>query len=326
MRAVVCRELGPPSALVVETVADPVPGPGQVLVKVAASGVNFVDGLFVQGRYQIKPPVPFIAGSEVAGTVAAVGPDAPFGAPRVGDRVVAIAGLGGFAELVAVAAEAVAVLPADLTMTQGATFTQSYCTAWFALVRRAALRRGESVLVYGAGGGVGLAALDTARAVGAVGIAVASSEAKREAARAAGAAHTIDPGTETVKARARELAGGTGVDVVFDPVGGALAEPGLRALGDGGRYLVVGFASGTIPSLALNQILLRNRAVLGVDWGAWAMANPGEHQALFDEVLGQAATGRLRPPEPTRYPLEQAAQALEDLLERRALGKLALVP
>ncbi len=326
MRAVVCNELGPPSALVVETVADPVPGPGQLLVEVAAAGVNFVDGLFVQGRYQIKPPVPFVAGSEVAGTVVAVGPDAPNGAPRVGDRVVAVVGLGGFAEKVAVGAGAVAILPDALTMTQGATFVQSYCTAWFSLVRRAALRRGESVLVLGAGGGVGLAAIDTAHALGAVAIAVASSEVKREAARAAGAAHAIDPGTDTVKERARELAGGTGVDVVVDTVGGELAEPALRALGDGGRYLVVGFASGTIPRLPLNQILLRNRTVLGIDWGAWAMAHPADQRSLLDEVLGLAAEGKLRPPEPARYPLDRAAEALDDLLERRALGKLVLVP
>ncbi len=286
MRAVVCRELGPPSALTVgDQPPPPPPGAGQVTIDVEAAGVNYVDALFVQGRYQIKPALPFVPGSEIAGTVSAVGDGVtPL---AVGDRVLASCGLGGFAEQVSVGVASVSRIPANLDATRAATFTQSYATALFALRNRAGLAPGETVLVLGAGGGVGLAAIDVARAMGARAIGAASSPAKREAATAIGAEATIDTLGESLKDRARELAHAlaasgsgdrrvTGVDLVFDPIGGDLADPALRALGDGGRYLVIGFASGTIPSLALNQVLLRNRSVVGVDWGAWALARADE--------------------------------------------------
>lgn len=324
MRAVCCSELGPPSSLTVQTVPDPVPGTGQVLVEVAAAGVNYVDALFVQGRYQIRPALPFVPGSEIAGTVIALGPGVGPGGPAVGDRVLASVGLGGFAERAVVAADAVSPLPGALDFARGATFAQSYCTALFALARRAGLEPTETVLVLGAGGGVGLAAIEVARCLGAVPLGAASTPEKRRAATAAGAAHVIDPGTEPLKERARQLAGGTGVDLVIDPVGGELAEPALRALGDRGRYVVIGFASGSIPSLPLNQVLLRNRSVIGVDWGAWAMTHPGEQRQLLEELLGLVAAGRLHPPAPTTYDLSEAASALEALLGRRVVGKVAL--
>lgn len=324
MRAVVCRELGPPSALTLEERPDPVAGAGTAVVAVEAAGVNYVDALFIEGRYQIKPPLPFTPGSEIAGVVVAVGEGV--GTVAVGDRVLASTGLGGFATHVVVPAASLHRLPDSMDTLRAATFTQSYCTALFALRRRGALVPGESVLVLGAGGGVGLAAVDVATALGARVVAVASSEAKRAAALGAGAVAAVDPGREDLKARARELAGGTGVDLVVDPVGGDLAQASLRALGDGGRYLVIGFASGTIPSLPLNQVLLRNRSVVGVDWGAWAMGHGTEQEALFGELLGLVAAGRLHPVAPSTFGLDEVAAALDSLTDRRAVGKVAIVP
>jgi NADPH2:quinone reductase len=318
-----CRELGPASGLVVEELDDPDAGPGQVVVAVEAAGVNYVDALFIEGRYQIKPALPFIPGSEVAGVIAALGPGVEgFG---VGDRVLASVGLGGFASRVVVAATSLFALPANLDTPRAATFTQSYSTALFSLRERGRLRPGEKVLVLGAGGGVGLAAIDVAVALGATVIAAASTEAKRQAARDAGASATIDSTSEPLKDRARSLAGGTGVDLVVDPVGGGLAEAALRATGDLGRYLVIGFASGGIPSLPLNQVLLRNRSVVGVDWGAWALNHGDAQQALLSELLGLVGSDRLHPVAPTTYPLEQVAVALDALTGRRVVGKMAVV-
>lgn len=324
MRAVVCNELGPPSVLTIEERPDPTPGPGQVLIEVEACGVNFVDALFVAGEYQIKPPVPFVPGGEVAGTVTAVGEGVT--GPRVGERVLASIGLGGYASHVVCGAAQASRLPDELDAARAAAFTQSYCTALFALGRRAGVSDGEVVLVLGAGGGVGLAAIDVAVSFGARAIAVASSDDKRAAALAQGAEAAIDPTTEDLKARARELSGKEGVDVVIDPVGGDLAEPALRALGNFGRYCVIGFAAGSIPRLPANQVLLRNRTVLGIDWGAWGMADPAGNQALLGEGLSLVGAGRLHPVAPTTYPLEDVSRALEDLQGRRITGKVVLVP
>ncbi len=303
---------------------DPEPGPGEVAVAVEAAGVNFVDGLFVAGQYQIKPSLPFVPGSEVAGHVVAVGPDV--GGLALGDRVLASVGLGGFASRVVVPATAAIVLPEGLDAPRAATFTQSYSTSLFALRDRAHAAPGETVLVLGAGGGVGLAAIGVARALGCRVLGAASSADKRDAALAAGAEAVVDPAAEPLKEAARAWAGGTGVDLVVDPVGGPLAEQSLRALGDRGRYLVIGFASGDIPSVPLNQVLLRNRTVLGIDWGIWAMTHPAEQRALLDNLLEMVAAGSLDPVHPAEYPLENVARALEDLLGRRAVGKIALVP
>jgi NADPH2:quinone reductase len=289
---------------------------------VRAAGVNYVDALFVAGQYQIKPPLPFTPGSEVAGIVVEVGDGVERFAP--GDDVVAMPGLGGFAELVAVGEPQVAPMPRELSFAQGATFVQSYCTALFALRERARLVEGERVLVLGAGGGVGLAVVDVATALGARVIAAASSADKRAATEAMGAEATIDTSTEDVKVRARELSDGA-VDVVVDPIGGELAEPALRALGWLGRYLVIGFAAGAIPRLPANQVLLNNRSVVGVDWGAWTMRDPEGHRRLLDDALVLVSSGRLHPVAPTEYPFDDAAVALNALLQRRVIGKLALV-
>jgi NADPH2:quinone reductase len=299
-----------------------------VVVAVEAAGVNYVDALFVAGQYQIKPPLPFVPGSEVAGRIHAMGDGVEAGASglAVGQRVLANTGLGGYAGRVAVGTGAVVPLPDRLGAPQAATFTQSYSTSLFALRDRAHVAPGETVLVLGAGGGIGLAAIGVAVALGCRVLGVASSEEKRSAAKAAGAEAVLDPATQSVKDVAREWAGRTGVDAVVDPVGGDLAEPSLRALGDGGRYLVIGFASGAIPALPLNQVLLRNRTVLGIDWGIWAVRHPEEQGSLLADLLAMVEAGAIEPVRPTEYPLGDVARALEDLLQRRAVGKIALIP
>ena len=309
MRRVVCEAVGDLDQLKVIDEDPPVPGAGQVLIDVAAAGVNFVDGLFVQGLYQIKPPTPFTPGSEVAGVVAALG-DGVAGsgvAVAVGDRVMVQLGLGGYAEQVVASVASLVPLPDGLSFGQAATLVQSYATMLFAFTRRTVVSPG------------------VARALGLRAIAAASSADKLSRARAAGAEAGIDTVGEDVKVRARELSGG-GVDLVVDPVGGPLAEPALRALRVGGRYLVVGFAGGEIPRLPANQVLLNNRTVVGVDWGAWTMQQPDAHNALLTELLTMVATHRLHPTEPTTYPLTQAAQALTALAHRQVTGKVALVP
>jgi NADPH2:quinone reductase len=308
----------------VEERPDPEPRPGQVVVDVEAAGVNYVDALFVAGQYQIKPPVPFVPGTESAGTVSGVG-DGVQGV-ALGKRVLVSAGLGGFATKVAAAASAVTMVPDVLDSARAATFNQSYSTCLYALRNRAAVEVGESVLVLGAGGGIGLAAIGVARALGCRVLGAASTDEKRAAALAAGAEAVLDPGAEPVKDAARSWAGGTGVDVVIDPVGGALAEASLRALGDHGRYCVIGFAAGEIPSIPLNQVLLRNRTVLGIDWGIWAMQHADAQRALLGDLLDMVAGGRIDPVRPNEYPLEDVARALEDLLGRRVVGKVALIP
>jgi NADPH:quinone reductase len=323
MRAVVCQAFGPIDQLVIEDRPSPPCGPGSVRLAVRASGVNFVDGLFVQGRYQIKPPLPFVPGGEVAGVVTEVGDGVPD--VHVGDRVFVSIGLGGFADEVVTPASRVVPVPDALTDGQAATFVQSYLTGWFALRERARVHAGQWLMVLGAGGGVGLAAVDIGRAMGLRVIGVASSDDKRAAAAAQGAEVTLDPAAGPLKDAAREASGG-GVDVVYDPVGGDLAEQGLRALGEDGQLVVIGFASGTIPKLPANQVLLRNRRVTGVDWGAWAGRHPTENRQMLDDVLAAIVAGDLHPVEPTAYRLDDVARALTDLEERRITGKVCLVP
>lgn len=329
MRAVVCHELGPVEDLRAEEQPDLTPTAGSVVVEVEAAGVNYVDALFVQGQYQIKPQTPFVPGGEVSGVVAAVGEGVD--GVAAGDRVIASVGLGGFATQVVARPGQLFVIPATMSSTQAAAFTQSYCTALFSLRDRAAVQPGEWVLVLGAAGGVGRAAIDVAKALGARVIAGASSAERVATCIAAGADAGIDYSTDDLKTRARELAvaGGStsgGVDIVVDPVGADRAEPALRSLGYDGRYLVIGFAGGDIPRLPINQILLRNRRVVGVDWGAWMLGHADEQRALLEELLEMVAGGRLHPPEPTARPLADAGAALADLLAGAVTGKLVLTP
>lgn len=312
----VCREFGPLSDLVVEEAPDLSAGPGEVVVDVEAAGANFVDALMVQGRYQLKPPLPFTPGMEVAGTVRGTG-----------DRVLALCWSGGYASQVVVPDASVVPIPDGVSVGQAATLVQSYATMLFALTRRTSVAPGEWVAVLGAGGGVGLAAIDVARALGARVVACASSASKLDAAKAAGAEATVayeDPGVD-LKAAIREATGG-GADVVVDPVGGDKAEPALRALRWMGRYVVLGFASGGIPSLPANQVLLNNRTVVGVDWGAWTFRDAAANSALVSELVGMVADGRLRPVEPVAYALGDVVRCLSDLQGRRVTGKAVLTP
>jgi len=323
MRAVVCTSFAPLDQLVIGERSSTPLAAGQVRVRVTAAGVNFVDALLVQGLYQIKPPLPFVPGGETVGIVTELGEGVT--SHSLGDRVLITSGFGGFAtEMISAASRAV-IVPPSLTDGQAATFMQSYMTAYFALVHRAKMQPGQWLLVLGAGGGVGLAAVDVGRALGLKVIAAASSAAKREMAQSRGAVAVIDSSSDDVKARAKEISG-DGVDAVYDPIGGKLGEECLRSLREDGQFIVIGFASGDIPKLPANQVLLRNRRVTGVDWGAWVGRNPAENQALVLQVLAKIAAGELNPVEPVSYPFEQAAQALADQQQRNVVGKAVLIP
>jgi NADPH2:quinone reductase len=323
MRTVVCNELGPLSGLAIEERGEPTPGEGQVVVDVRAAGVNFVDGLLCQGRYQIKPTIPFVPGGEIAGEVSAVGSGVT--GVSIGDRVIAFTGFGGFAEQVVISAPTLVTMPDALGFGQAATLIQSYGTILFALTRRTSIKPGDWVLVLGAGGGVGLAAIDVARALGARVIAAASTKEKLDMAVAMGAEATIAYEDEDLKVRAREISGG-GVDVVIDPVGGRHSEPALRSTGPFGRFCVIGFASGPIAPVPLNQVLLNNRTVVGVDWGAWTFRDPIGNRRLLDELMGLISDGQLHPTVPSEYPLDQASSVMSGLIDRTLAGKVVLIP
>lgn len=323
MRAIVCHDFSAPLRL--EEIEAPTPGPGEIAVRVEACGVNFVDGLIVTGKYQIKPALPHTPGFEVAGVVDVLGPGAEGFAP--GDRVFATSGLGGggYAERVVVDQTQVFHLPLSMTAGQGATFVQGYCTALFALTERIRLQPGSTLLVLGASGGVGRAAVDVGKALGARVIAAASSDERLAACTDIAPDGLINYGVEDLKARARELSEG-GVDVVFDPLGGNHAQVGLRSLRDDGTLLIVGFASGTIPQLPANHVLLRNRRVVGVDWGGWRTAHPAAQGDLMARLLEMADSGRLHPREPAQYAFADASRALADVNGRRVVGKVVLIP
>ncbi|MFV0316027.1 MAG: NADPH:quinone oxidoreductase family protein [Microthrixaceae bacterium] len=321
MRAVVCNRLGTPDTVGIETTEPPELAPDRVRVQVAAAGVNFVDGLFVSGEYQIKPSLPFTPGSELAGAVSAVGGDVT--GWSVGDRVMASIGLGAFTSEIDLNPGQLLRTPERLSDAQAATLGQSYATAWFSLTRRTSVSAGEWIVILGASGGVGLASLDVAKALGLNTIAAASSRERLDRCIRRGAHEVIDYSGEDLKARVREITGG-GADIVIDPVGGDRTEEALRALGDFGRLLVIGFAAGEIPRLPANQVLLRNRSALGVDWGIWALTNPALNAAMMGEVLEAIEAGSLDPVEPDTRPLEEAGSAMADLLEHRVQGKLCL--
>ncbi|MGB3410844.1 MAG: NADPH:quinone oxidoreductase family protein [Microthrixaceae bacterium] len=321
MRAVVCHTLNGPEGLVIEQLPSPECPDDRIRVHVWASGLNYVDALFVQGLYQLKPALPFIPGSEVAGEITEVGSNVT--GWKVGDRVFASIGLGGFAGEVVVNPAQLIRIPDRLSYGQAATMTQSYATAWFALTRRISVQADDWMVVLGAAGGVGLAMIDVGRAIGAKVIAAASTDEKLQLCIERGAHGVIKYSEEDLKNRIRELTGG-GADIVVDPIGGNQSEAALRGLTDGGRFLVVGFASGTIPNLPANQILLRNRNVVGVDWGSWAMTQPDLNEALLNEVVEAVDSGVLTPIEPTEYPLSEVSTALRDLLERKLSGKACL--
>jgi NADPH:quinone reductase len=322
MRAVLCKEFGPPESLEVAQVDEPAAGPGQVLVDVHACGVNFPDVLMIQDKYQFKPPLPFSPGGEVAGIVREIGEGVDVVVP--GDRVLASVGWGGFAERVAAPAGSVVKLPDGVDLIEASAFLMTYGTSHYALKDRGALQPGETLLVLGAAGGVGLSAVELGRAMGARVIAAASSDDKLALCRERGADETINYDTEDLKARVKELTAGHGVNVIYDPVGGDYAEPALRTIAWDGRYLVIGFTAG-IPRIPLNLTLLKSCQVVGVFWGAFVGREPERHRRNVAELLQLWQDGRVHPHVSATYPLEQAGEAIRELADRRAKGKVVVV-
>ena len=325
MQKIICTEYGDPHLLTLSEGPEPTPGPSEVLVRVEAAGVSFVDSLIVRGGYQVEPPLPFTPGNCSVGLVKQVGEGVD--ESYVGQRVASVmAGIGGtYTTDLVVPVEALAVVPEDVSSQAAAASIESYLTILFGVTQRVTIREGENVVVLGAGGGIGLAAVDVARSQGANVLAVASSEEKRALALHHGAAHAI--GYDDLKDEIRAHTGG-GADVVIDPVGGPAAESALRALGTGGRFCVIGFASGEIPRLPANIVLLRNRTIVGIDWGDWSReeAGPSGNARLLDELYRRIAAGELHPPQPTVAPLADAGNILTMISERRAVGKYVLVP
>ncbi|MEX3839960.1 NADPH:quinone oxidoreductase family protein [Paraburkholderia sp. BR10882] len=323
MRAIRCNQYGPPDSLTLEDSPDLVPGPGQVVIDVKAAAVNFPDVLIIENKYQMKPPLPFTPGAELAGVVRAAGEGVKL-AP--GTRVVAYVGTGAFAEQALADASACVALPEGADFATAAAFTLAYGTSHHAVVDRAALRAGETMLVLGAAGGVGLAAVEIGKVLGARVIAAASSEEKLEVCRRFGADATINYSTEDLRKRIKALTDGKGPDVIYDPVGGEYAEPAFRSIGWRGRYLVVGFANGEIPRLPLNLALLKGASLVGVFWGDFARREPQHNTAAFTQMMGWIGEGKLKPYVSKRYKLADAAQALKDMASRKVTGKIVIEP
>jgi NADPH2:quinone reductase len=319
MKAVICSQYGLPQSLQIGKLPDPVPGPHQVLIEVVACGINFPDLLMIQNKYQIKPPLPFSPGGEVAGKILEVG--AHVDKFKVGDRVLALCGWGGFAELVAVDVDRVFGIPEGLSMAHASTALYAYGTSYHALKDRANLLPGETVLVLGAAGGVGLAAIELGKAMGARVIAAASSQEKLDLCLAKGADLTINYQTEDLKSQIKELTSGRGVDVVLDPVGGHYTETALRGMAWKGRYLIVGFADGEIPKIPMNIPLLKGCAIFGVFWGQFSKLEPHLQTQNLDELVAMIACGKLQPHISKTYSLEEVPKALTTMSERKVMGK-----
>jgi len=324
VKAVVCKSFGPPENLAVEDMEDPSPGPGQVLVTVKAAAVTFPDTLMLENKYQYKPSLPYVPGGEVSGVVAAVGE----GVDNLvmGDRIVGGLGTtGGFAELAVVPAATARRLPDTMGFSESTGLNYSYGTSLYGLKYRGDLKPGETLLVLGAGGNLGLTAVEIGKLLGARVIAAASSEEKLELCRSRGADDTINYATENLKDRAKELTGGDGCDVVYDGVGGDYAEAALRSTAWEGRFLVIGFTAG-IPNIPLNLALLKGCQIVGVFYGAMTARDPKLRDTGSAELVELVASGRLRPHVSGRYTLDNAAAALRTLMDRKAIGKVVIEP
>ena len=322
MKAVLCKELGPPEKLVLENVPSLTPGSGQVVVSVKAAGVNFPDTLIIQGKYQFKPEPPFSPGGEVAGVVKKVGEGVT--GVRPGDRVIAASTWGGFAEEMVADADRLVPMPDAMDYVPASAFILTYGTSYHALVDRAQLKAGETLLVLGASGGVGLAAVQLGKAMGARVIAAASSDAKLAVCKAEGADELINYASEDIRARVKQITAGKGVDVVYDPVGGPYSEPALRDMAWNGRFLVVGFAAGDIPKIPLNLALLKGCSIVGVFWGAFTRNEPERNRRNNQELMRLYLAGKVKPHIHATYPLERAAEALNEVLYKRVSGKVVL--
>jgi NADPH2:quinone reductase len=323
MKAVLCKEFGPVDQLVVADVPSLAAGPGQVVISVKACGINFPDGLIVQGKYQTKPPLPFSPGLEVAGVIKALGEGVT--GLTVGQRVLGFPGVGGLAEEVALDAYLVFPMPDSMSFADGAGFLITYATSHHALKTRGKLKAGETLLVLGAAGGVGLTAVELGKVMGAKVIAAASSDEKLALCKDYGADEVINYSTENLKDRLKVLTGGKGVDVVYDPVGGPLAEQAVRSLAWLGRFLVIGFAAGEIPKIPINLLLLKSSSIVGVYWGAALKADPKAGREDVAELLGWYAEGKLKPCISATFPLERAAEAILEVTSRRTTGKVVVV-
>jgi len=322
LKAVLCKELGPPEKLVLEEVAPLKAGKGQVVVSVKAAGVNFPDTLIIQGRYQFKPEPPFSPGGEVAGVVKELGEGVSGAKP--GDRVIATSTWGGFAQEMTVDAERIIPMPDAMDFVPASALVLTYGTSYHALVDRAQIAAGESLLVLGASGGVGLAAIQLGKALGARVIAAASSDEKLEVCKASGADELINYASEDLRARVKALTAGRGVDVVYDPVGGAYSELALRDMAWNGRFLVVGFAAGEIPKVPLNLALLKGCSIVGVFWGAFTRNEPERNRRNNEQLMRLFLAGKIKPHIHATYPLERAAEALNEVLSKRVSGKVVL--
>jgi len=323
VKALLCKAFGPIENLRVEDIEAPTAGPGQVLVSIRAAALNFPDALIVQGLYQVKPALPFSPGAEFAGVVKTVGEGVSH--LKVGDRVMALVPHGALAEECAVDARGVIPLPDDMDFVTGSALLLTYCTSLHALKDVAKLAAGETLLVLGASGGVGIAAIEIGKLMGARVIAAASSEEKMALCREHGADETIDYARDDLRERVDALTEKRGVDVVYDAVGGAYSEAALRATGWGGRLLVVGFATGDIPRLPLNLALLKERLILGVYWGDWAKRNPKLQQAHLLQLLEWFRDGKIAPPVTEQLPLSGAVDALQRMARREVRGKLVVL-
>ncbi len=323
MKAIVCKELGPPEKLVFEEIKDAPMGPGDVRIAVAAAGINFPDTLIIQGKYQFKATPPFTPGAEVAGTVIEIG--AKVRHVAIGDPVAALMAVGGYATQAVAPGDGVMKLPKDFDLIAAAGFPLAYGTTIHALKQRAKIQAGETLLVLGAAGGTGLSAVQIGKLMGARVIAAASSADKLALCREQGADEVIDYSKESLKEAVKKLTKGQGADVIYDPVGGELAQDCFSAINWNGRYLVIGFASGTIPDVALNRLLLKGAAAVGVFWGAFVVREPKINAENYAQLFAWHAEGRLKPYVSKTYPLADAAQALRDMLDRKVTGKIVLV-
>lgn len=324
MKAVLCRQHGLPDTLELAEMPMPEPGPGQVRITVEAAGVNFPDTLIIQNKYQFKPALPFSPGGELAGTISAVGADVD--GFTVGQNVIAFTGWGAFAEEVVADAIKLIPIPPGVPFDIAASFVMTYGTSYHAIKDRAALQAGETMLVLGAAGGVGLAAVELGKALGARVIAAASSAEKLAVCREHGADDTIDYATEDLRERIKAQTGGKGVDVVYDPVGGIYSEPALRSMAWRGRFLVVGFANGEIPSIPLNLTLLKGCSIVGVFWGDYVRREPKSNARDLRALVGMMQAGTIQPLVSARYPFAQAAEALNAVMARKVTGKIVLIP
>ena len=322
MKAILCKAYGPPDSLVVEDIPSPVAGPGEVVVSVKTASVNFPDVLIIQNKYQLKPPLPFSPGSELAGVVKSVGDGVTHLKP--GDPVMAITGYGAFAEEVKVDVNRLLPIPGGMDFVSAAAFGLTYATSEHALCDRGELKAGETLLVLGASGGVGIAAIEIGKVLGARVIACASTDDKLAICREHGADDTINYATEDLRERIKAITGGKGADVVYDPVGGTYTELALRSIAWRGRLLVVGFAAGDIPKIPLNLTLLKGCAIVGVFWGEFTRREPQRFLAAMDKLGRWFAEGKLKPHVSATFPLERAADALAMMAGRNVKGKVVL--